>query len=209
MVGIILITKIKGRNMMKELDKLPTFISNRIILRPINIIDNADMFDYAKRENVGPNAGWQPHQSIEETNNIIELMTSEVLTENTIGVFSIVDKKSYKMIGTIGLHRLNKQKECVEFGYVLNPDYWGKGLMLEAIKKIIPWVFDDLELYRIECSHYDFNQQSKRVIEKSGFTFEGISRKKIVLQDGNRCDLYNYAILKDEYENQQLAWQKI
>jgi len=193
---------------MEGLTKLPTFISNRIILRPIDRIDYLDMFDYSKRDNVGPNAGWEPHQSIDETKKIIEMMISETFTNDKIGVFSIVDKKSYKMIGTVGLQRLNKQKGSIALGYGLSPDYWGKGLMLEAVIKLIPWIFEDLNLYRIECGHYDYNQQSRRVIEKCGFTFEGISRKKIVLSDGIRCDLYNYSILKDEYENKQLPWQK-
>lgn len=193
---------------MESLKKLPTLVSNRIILRPINMIDCSDMFDYSKRENVGPKAGWKPHQSIEETKKIIEMMTGEMLTENNIGVFSIVEKKSLKMIGTIGLHRLNAQRGCVELGYVLNPDYWGCGITLEAVTTVIPWVFDDLDLYRLECNHYDFNHQSKRVIEKSGFTLEGISRKKILFENGKRCDLLNYSILKDEYDNKQLPWQK-
>ncbi len=193
---------------MDDIKKLPTLISERIILRPINIIDCADMYDYAKRENVGPMAGWEPHQSIEETKNIIKTMQDEMLTETNIGVFSIVYKKSMKMIGTVGLHRLNKQRKTAELGYILNPDYWGKGLMVEAVTKIIPWFFDELGLYRLECGHFDINQQSKRVIEKCGFTLEGTFRKKIVLKDESRCDLHHYSILKEEYENNQLPWQK-
>ncbi len=193
---------------MEALKKLPTLTNTHIILRPIHMIDAFDMFEYAKQEKVGPNAGWKPHQEIEDTQKVIESMINETSTENNIGVFSIVDKKSLKMIGTIGLHRFSEKKESVEVGYVLNPTYWGQGIMLEAVQTIIPWIFNELKLYRLECSHYDFNQQSKRVVEKAGFTFEGISRKKIVLLDGNRCDLYNYSILKTEFLNKQLPWQK-
>lgn len=78
----------------------------------------------------------------------------------------------------------------------------GEGYYVETVKRVIKWVFEDLNLNRIECSHYDFDYQSKRVIEKCGFIFEGISRKKIVLLNGNRCDLVNYAILKSKYKLQ-------
>ncbi len=189
------------------MNNLPILTSERLILRSLNINDASDMFDYAKRDNVGPKAGWKPHETIEETKEIISKMVSEFFTDDNIGIFAIVDKSSLKMIGTLGLHRLSKRTGSVELGYVLNPDYWGRGLMVEAVTTVIPWIFNDLNLYRLECCHHDYNHQSKRVIEKLGFTFEGIARKKAVLIDGTRCDLYTYSILKDEYINKELPWQ--
>lgn len=190
------------------MSRLPTLITSRLIIRPLNINDTNDMFDYAHRDNVGPRAGWLPHQSQAESEAVIRNMINQTMTDTNIGIFALEYKDNRKMIGTIGIHRYDKKNLSAEIGYVLHPDYWGMGLMVEAVTRIIAWLFDDMGLYRIECGHFDFNHQSKRVIEKCGFTFEGISRKKIILQDGSRSDLYHYSILKDEYDNKQLPWQK-
>ena len=184
-----------------DIKELPILETERLIIRPINLDDAEDMFEYATRDDVGPNAGWQPHKEISASKKTIESMISNFLTEFNIGVFSIVYKENKKMIGTIGVHRFNKRYGSCEIGYVLNPLYWGKGIIVECAQRVIKWLFDDLNLYRIECGHFDFNYQSKRVIEKLDFKFEGISRKKILLPSEERCDLFNYSILKDEYLN--------
>lgn len=185
---------------------LPVFTTKRLYLRPVALEDAQDMYDYARRENVGPRAGWKPHGSIEETKKIIAMMNNNFNKGDNIGVWSIVNLNSQKMIGTVGLQRYSKANASAEIGYVLNPDFWGKGIMKEAVCEIIKWSFDELNLHRVECGHYDFNLQSKRVIEKLGFTFEGISREKILLLNGKRCDLYNYSILKSEYKDKTLPW---
>jgi len=202
--SIINLNNVWGENM----SKLPILFTERLIIRPLSINDAQDMYDYSYRDNVGPRAGWKPHQSIADSEAVIRSMINQTMTDTNIGIFALEYRENKKMIGTIGVHRYDKTNLSAEVGYVLHPDYWGKGLMVEALTKVIMWLFDQMGLYRIECSHFDFNFQSKRVIEKCGFTFEGISRKKIVLSDGSRADLYNYAILRDEYLNKQLPWQK-
>lgn len=56
-----------------------------------------------------------------------------------------------------------------EIGYVLSKDYWGMGLMPEAVKAVIKYLFEDVKLDFIICNHYTDNDQSKRVKEKCGF----------------------------------------
>ena len=73
---------------MKNIKTLPKLISERLIVRPIELNDVDDMYSYACRNNVGPNAGWTPHKSKEETKIIIGKMVSGALTEENIGVFS-------------------------------------------------------------------------------------------------------------------------
>ena len=58
-----------------------------------------------------------------------------------------------------------------EIGYVLSKSYWGLGLMPEAVKAVIRWLFEEEELDFIICGHFDHNNRSRRVIEKSGFQY--------------------------------------
>ena len=91
--------------------------------------------------------------------------------------FAIVFKKNNKLIGSIGVEKYGFEDKLTEFnsyygreiGYVLSKDYWGKGIMPEAVGAVIDYLFNDLNLDFLTCGYYDFNNQSKRVQEKCGF----------------------------------------
>lgn len=87
-------------------------------------------------------------------------------------------KENHKVIGSLGLEiislSLNEEYENLigrEIGYVLSKDYWGKGLMPEAVSSVIKFCFEKENYDYLMCSHSVINSQSKRVIEKSGFRF--------------------------------------
>ena len=81
------------------------------------------------------------------------------------------------MIGSLGIERF-REKEFLdtslqgrELGYVLSREYWGKGLMPEAVNAVIRHCFDVLCYDFLLCAHFMKNHQSRRVIEKSGFRY--------------------------------------
>lgn len=81
------------------------------------------------------------------------------------------------MIGSLGLEPrdedagLPKELQGREIGYVLSRDYWGRGLMPEAVKAVIDYCFQELSFDYLTCGHFDRNDRSRRVVEKSGFRF--------------------------------------
>lgn len=175
-------------------------ITDRLIIRPWSIRDSSDLYEYAKSELVGPNAGWKPHKSEDESKEIINMFISNNDS------YAIVLKKENKVIGGIGLHNRKpdvsleylKQREL---GYVLNPKYWGNNYVPEAVKALIEYGFTEMNLDLIWCGHYDFNNNSKRVIEKCGFKYK-FTRKKILERlDNIEVNVLYYSILRDEYEN--------
>ncbi|MCK9470928.1 MAG: GNAT family protein [Bacilli bacterium] len=169
----------------------------RLILREIELIDAYDMYEYARLDNVGPTAGWQPHSSLSETKATIKLFQSKKKYGQP-GVYAIILKEENKMIGTVELHTYTKDFKA-ELGYTINPRYWGNGYALEASKYIIRWGFEVLGLKRIECTTFTSNQQSSRVCEKLGLTYEGRRKKGYLLYDGSLHDLECFAITDDEY----------
>ena len=74
---------------------LPVLTTKRLILREISILDLQDMYEYAVLPYVGPEAGWKPHTSIEETLNIIRMFI-ETNKKGDVGVWAIVDKQQGK-----------------------------------------------------------------------------------------------------------------
>lgn len=174
---------------MKELE------SERLILRSWTLEDLDDFYEYAKNDNVGPNAGWKPHESKEESEKILK----SFIKNNE--VWAIEYKENKKVIGSIGLHKdeMRMGIKAKMLGYVLSKDYWGKGLMTEAAKEVIKYGFEEEELDLISVRHFRFNDRSKRVIEKCGFKYEGTLRKGRKLFNDEVVDLVLYSMLKEEY----------
>lgn len=142
--------------------------TNRLMLRPFNIDDLGDFYEYASVDGVGQMAGWLPHKNKEESLSILKMFIDEKKT------FAIVYNN--KVIGSLGIEEYDEKqlpeyadKLGREIGYVLSKDYWGKGLMPEALNEVIRYCFEDLKLDFLACGHFTDNNQSKRVQEKCGF----------------------------------------
>lgn len=145
--------------------------TNRLILRAFKETDLDDFYAYASVDGVGERAGWPHHKTKDETLAILRMFIDDDKT------FAIVDKKSNRVIGSLGIERYEMEEQLSEFsnyqgreiGFVLGKDYWGKGLMPEALKVVIGYLFNELGFDFLLCGYYDFNTQSKRVQEKCGF----------------------------------------
>ena len=166
--------------------------TERLILRPVTIKDTQDIYNNSKEIEVGINAGWKPHASIEETKKIMrEIFLSKEY------IFAIENKESKKVIGTIGIiddpKRLNDKSRML--GYSIGKDYWGEGFMTEAAKAVCNAGFNTLNLDIISAYCYPNNKRSKRVLEKCGFEYEGCLRLSEVLFNGTVADNECYSCL--------------
>ena len=148
-----------------------TIETERLILRPFKSSDLEDLYEYASVDGVGEMAGWKHHESKEKSKEILDIF----ITEDK--VFAIVLKESGKVIGSLGVEKYGLEDRLTEFdgylgreiGYVLSKDYWGRGIMPEAVGAVIDYLFNVLDWDFLTCGYFDFNSQSKRVQEKCGF----------------------------------------
>ena len=148
-----------------------TIQTERLLLRPFCQADLEDLYEYASQKGTGERAGWPHHTCIEDSQRILNNFIAEDKT------FAIVYKQSNKVIGSIGIEEYGMESKLTEFdgllgreiGFVLSRDYWGKGLMTEAVKAVIEHLFNVEKLDFLTCGYYDFNVQSKRVQQKCGF----------------------------------------
>lgn len=149
-----------------------TIETDRLILRAWQETDLNDFYEYASVEGVGEMAGWKHHDSIDVSKEILQSFISGK------NVFAIIYKENNKVIGSLGLHKSWANDESSfehlkvkEVGYVLSKAYWGKGLMAEAVSAVIRFCFDKCKIDALTIGHFASNNQSRRVIEKCGFTF--------------------------------------
>ena len=104
-----------------------------------------------------------------------------------------------EIIGQICVVGLNEKYSSCEVGYNVGRLFWGKGIMTEALKVVISYLFSDIGMNRIEAKHNTLNLASGRVMQKSGMKHEGILRQVQVDKNGHFKDLAIYSILKSEY----------
>lgn len=170
-------------------------ITDAFTLRLVEKKDAVAMYDYAKRSDVGPKAGWMPHSSLYETKAVIKQMMKK--NENTSGVFAIT-KDDY-LIGTIDIHKIKKDHRG-EIGFVLHPDYHRQGIMTKAAQIMIMYAFEELHLKRLVYSHFIDNIPSSNLASKLGFKFEGIAKNGYQFQDGRCKDLAINAMTDYDYK---------
>ena len=145
--------------------------TDRLILRPWKKSDVRDLYEYASVDGVGQRCGWLPHQSMEESAKILAMFIEQKQT------FALELKENGKVIGSIGLESrdadigIDETRMGREIGYVLNKDYWGRGLMPEAVKAVTDYCSRKLSFDWLTCGHFLWNDQSRRVVEKSGFCY--------------------------------------
>ena len=174
--------------MNKHIDITGTVLTTeRLTLRPWRESDLNDFYEYASVDGVGQMAGWNPHRNMEESRLILSMFIAEKKT------FALEYRG--KVIGSLGLEMYNEEAnpeldalQGREIGYVLSREYWGQGLMPEAVQAVIKWLFEEVKLDFIICGHFDWNRQSRRVVEKSGFRY----LKTIKFE--TRCDTVENAL---------------
>lgn len=115
--------------------------------------------------------------------------------ENETFAFAIILED--KVTGSIAAFRQdNIHRQTAELGYYIAEEYWGKGIMTEAVKQLCEYVFSNSDIIRIYAEPFACNSGSCRVLEKADFQFEGVLRSNAV-KNGRLLDMRMYARLRD------------
>lgn len=173
--------------------------TKRLILRKFDENDYQMMFDnWASDEIVARNAGWPKHENSEDTRKLIQMWIKEYKESNTFNW--IIELKDMFPIGSITVVRKDLNNRTCEIGYNIGKEYWNNGYATEAIKAVLDYLFS-LDLFdTITAQCFEFNIASSRVLEKNGFSKEGILRNRYIM-DGKSINLVELSILKEEHDS--------
>ncbi len=123
---------------------------------------------------------------------------SSMLSANEDETFAFAITLDDKVIGSIGVFRQqNIHRQTAEMGYYIAEEYWGKGIMTDAVKQICEYVFENSDILRIYAEPFAYNTGSCRVLEKAGFQYEGTLRNNAV-KNGKVIDMKMYSLLREE-----------
>ncbi len=171
----------------------------RVKIRKLKISDAQDIYENAKDEEV---TRWMlniPHPYPRDEARKFIRRTYYRLKKKKGYDFGIVLKNTDEIIGMVSLGNIDWKNKNAEVGYWLGKKYWGKGLIIEAVKLILKFGFGKLKLHRIYAHLFEENIGSKKVLEKCGFKLEAIMREALFKHNKWHNEL-KYGILEKEYE---------
>lgn len=155
----------------------PVIETERLILRRVTRADEADIFAYASDPEATRFMLWETHKTREDTRAFIEYTLKEYETGRHWD-YAFELKSEQRLIGTGGV--FNKvDVHCTEIGYIISREYWGRGLVPEAMGALTDYLFTRANVHRIEAKHFLENEKSGRVMQKLGMSYEGTLKDKL------------------------------
>lgn len=173
--------------------------TGRLILRPYVPEDAGDMFEnWASDPEVTKFLTWPTHTGADVSKMVVEDWISHY-AENDFCNWAIEWKETGRVIGNISVVKSDEATGSAEVGYALGRAFWGRGIMPEALREVIRYLFEDAGADRVAACHDVNNPKSGRVMDKAGMTREGVLRRSAKNNQGI-CDAAWHSILRSEWE---------
>ncbi len=175
-----------------------TLETERLFLRRFEVKDIEDAFyNWCKDEEVTKYLSWPPHSNTEVTKNIIESWINNYESLEYYN-WAIELKETSRAIGSIGVVDLSNQHRRCEIGYCIGKEFWGKGIMTEALKAVISFAVEEIGIVRVQAMHNSQNVASGKVMLKAGMKYEGRLYSFHIGKDGlpYDCDMYSITSLR-------------
>jgi ribosomal-protein-alanine N-acetyltransferase len=182
-------------------DPFPLITTDRLFLRQIEKSDVNEIFFLRSDEKVMKYIDRSPAKTIDDAYEFIQKITEHEKNNDAV-TWAITLKSNSKLIGTICYWNIQKEHYRAEVGYVLHPDYWGKGIMQEALLKVINYGFKVINLHSIEANVNPGNAASIKLLEKNKFVREAYFKENY-FYNGKFLDTVIYSLLNAEHEKEK------
>jgi RimJ/RimL family protein N-acetyltransferase len=117
--------------------------------------------------------------------------------------FEIYHKEQNIPIGNVGFNHVNWVQRKGDIGLTIGEkELWGKGIATEAVKLILKYGFEELNLRKIKAGIFEPNLGSVKAAEKAGLRQEGVLKNEIYV-DGKHYSAFRYAIFKEDWFKMQ------
>lgn len=143
------------------------------MLRQLERSDLAGWYEYLSIPEVVEHTSW----NLKGPEDLEALLTQYESTEReSPSRLAIIDTSRSRLAGTVGFHTVSEHQGSAEIAYDYSPDYWGRGIATLICKCVTLWSYEALHLQRVQATVLETNIRSERVLQKSGFVYEGILR---------------------------------
>lgn len=173
--------------------------TERLILRRFALTDAEAMFrNWASDPEVTRYLTWPTHQGVEVSRWVLGQWIPQY-EQPAYYQWAIVLKEKGEAVGSIAVVEQNEKTAMAHVGYALGRAWWHRGIMTEALRAVMAYLFDEAGFMRIEARHDPRNPHSGGVMKKCGMKYEGTLRRADWNNQGV-CDAAYWACLADERE---------
>ena len=176
-----------------------TLKTDRLILRRVEFNDIYDISRWKSDKDVSKNMAWSKVGSLMEVGEHLNYWLEQYETSKDFYLWGIALKENGKLMGRIKITAINNLALSGELDYCLAKEYWGKGYVTEAAKKIIEYAFEEVGFNRIFAEHIVGNEASGKIMKKCNMQYEGLLRQ-VLKNELGFFDCKLYAILKEDYD---------
>lgn len=170
--AIIKYAKMEQDILKFHFDKLPVLESERLVLREQTLDDAAALFKIRSNDAVMKYIPRPKPKTIADIEALINEINENFLKHESLGWVITLKEKPERYIGHIGYWKIDAANFRAEIGYLLDPDFWGQGITVEALSLVTDFGFNVVGLHSI-CAVIDpENLASARVLLKSGYVKE-------------------------------------
>jgi ribosomal-protein-alanine N-acetyltransferase len=178
-----------------------TLETTRLILRPLSLADAPSIQVVAGVREVADTMISIPHPYLDgEAEQYIRRQISEFEAGRSVS-FAIERKFEKAFCGVFEIRDIEREHSQAELSFWLAVEAWGKGYMSEALKPMLRFGFEDLDLNRLYAYHMARNPSSGKVLQKNGFVQEGLLRQR-VRKRGVFEDVKLWAILRRDWHSE-------
>ena len=189
---------------MKDIEKLKPLThkgtqritTDRLILRRFTAEDAKDVYIWASNPNVVKYLSYQPHKSLQDSYDILKLWIDNYRNDNA---YNWAIEYCGVCIGNIAVVLQDENGYICHLGWQIDEKYWNKGIVTEAAKAVVDFLFAEVGCDKIESAHDARNVGSGRVMQKIGMQYEGCMRRYYYQKDGSIGDRNLYAILRSDW----------
>ncbi len=172
--------------------------TERLILRKIELNDYKKAYtNWCSDPEVPKHLPWEAHENEDVTKNLYELWIKEY-EEPYKFKWIVIEKESNEPIGTISVVNFKERDSRAEIGYCYGTKWWGKGYATEALKTVIDYLLNEVEIEMITAGYEVSNPASGRVMEKAGMEYACLMPKWMINKEGKREDIKYYMKLKNQ-----------
>lgn len=185
--------------------------TDRLILRRFKIEDADIMYtNWASDDEVTQYLTWPTHADVNVTRGVIEGWIQNYANPDFYH-WAVVLKSIGEPIGSLSVVKYEEKTASAAIGWCMGKRWWGQGIMPEAARAVLQYLFTEIGFNRIAAYHDKNNPKSGRVMQKIGMLREGTLRANGKNNQGIVDEVY-YSILKEEYEkdhdqNIKLIWK--
>lgn len=169
--------------------------TDRLTIRPLMIEDAKDMYEYTSDVRSNEFLVWEIHNSVEQDK---EFINNALKPEGDDYYFGVELNCEKKLIGCIRLYDISDKHKRCEVSYIINPNYSCQGYATEALRKVIDFAFDELNMNRVQALCIEGHIASEKVMKKCSMIYEGTLASYAILRDQKTYPMKMYARVKSD-----------